>query len=75
MTTLEKRAKNWAGTYPRLLDNEYTNDDVTAMIENSYIQGATDQRKIDTEKVYHALEKILSRDMLDNVRKILEEES
>lgn len=53
MTTLEKRAKNWTGTYPRLLDNEYTNDDVSAMIENSYIQGATDQHKIDERELVH----------------------
>lgn len=65
MTTIEERAKALQDTLPC--------DEPKGLVYHAYIQGATEQRKIDTEKVYHALEKILSKEMLDNIRKILEE--
>lgn len=40
----------------------------------SYFLGELEkQRKIDIEKVYHALENVLPREMLDNIKKIMEE--
>lgn len=38
-----------------------------------YIKGATEQLKADKEKVYHALEKIASKEVLEELIKIMEE--
>lgn len=69
MTQIEERAKKYC------IDNYDLPPSKTTHAAMGYIQGATEQRQIDIEKVYHALEKILSKEMLDNIRKILEEES
>lgn len=66
MSTIEERAKKY-------LYGDIDSHPVRVAMYDAYIDGATEQRQIDTEKVYHALEKILSKEMLDNVRKILEE--
>lgn len=67
MTQIEERAKVLQDTLPC--------DEPKGLVYHAYVLGATEQRQIDIEKVYHALEKILSNEVLDNVRKILEEES
>lgn len=34
-------AERWAKNYPRLKDGEYTNEDITAMLVNTYLQALT----------------------------------
>lgn len=65
MATIEERAKDFA-------DKGLPNN-IEGAIRYTYIYAANEQQKIDIEKVYHALEKILPKEMLDNIRKILEE--
>ena len=40
----------------------------------AYVKGATEQQNIDIEKVYHALEKVLAKDLLDELVKTLKGE-
>lgn len=42
--------------------------------QSGYISGATDQLKADKEKVYHSLEKIVSKEVLEELIKIMEEQ-
>lgn len=67
MVTIEQRANEFAEK------EYYTGSYEKERLLFGYYHGATEQRLIDTEKVYHALERILSEDMLENIRKILEE--
>lgn len=40
---------------------------------SGYIKGATDQRKVDIERAYHALEKVVSKEVLEELKKTMEE--
>lgn len=51
----------------------YTYSDLYTDQANAYIKGATDQCKIDIEKMYHALENVLSKKLLEELRKAMEE--
>lgn len=74
MTTIQERALTQRASFS---DNCYicSSEESYSAYYDGYVDGATEQRQIDIEKVYHALEKVLSNEMLDNIRKILEEES
>lgn len=56
MVEIEKRAKQWATDYPKTPDATYTNNDIEAIAENSFIQGAAEQKAIDIEKACEWLE-------------------
>lgn len=40
---------------------------------DGYRKGATEQRKIDIEKAYHALGNVVAKDILEELRKVMEE--
>lgn len=75
METIEERAKNKYNhpVEPYCCESDREEQWYRCGLRDGYIDGATEQRQIDTEKVYHALEKVLSNEVLDNVRKILKE--
>lgn len=89
MATIEERAKAavraWYNcNYPCSSFNEciFGNGSNTAYdceecgadeFNNGYLKGATEQQKIDIEKVYHALEKVVSKEILEELRKVIEE--
>ena len=73
---IEYRAKQYAQHYADASNTEqsqYTFGKVVGM-QRGYVQGATEQQNIDIEKVYHALEKVLAKDLLDELVKTLKGE-
>lgn len=49
--TIEERAEKWGKDYPKLPLGEtpYTDNDIEAIATNSFLQGATEQQRIDIE--------------------------
>lgn len=67
MATIEERADEFA-------EREYIYDqDEKERISFGYYHGAKEQLKIDSEKVCHALEMVVSNKVLEELKKILEE--
>lgn len=65
--TISERAKEYANKYSFLHTSQ------RADMESGYIKGAEEQLKADKEKVYHALEKMASKEVLEELMKIMEE--
>lgn len=65
MATIEERAK------------EYMHGDIESPVRlamhDAYIDGAKDQRNEDFTKVCHALEMVVSKNVLEELKKIFEE--
>lgn len=54
--TKEELLRDWVESYPRLRDREYNNSDVSAIIENSFLQGwdaCEYSLKVKAEKLYN----------------------
>lgn len=72
--TIEDRAKYYAlHVSVEELNKEGLDTEAYCGIIHGYIKGATEQRKIDIEKMYHALEKVVSKELLEELCKTMED--
>lgn len=71
--TIEERARKYA---TKLVGEEYEGGfegDVWHALYVTYVEVATEQRNEDLIKVCHALEKVVSKEVHEDLKKILEE--
>lgn len=73
MATIEERARQYATNIIGGLQLNGAEGDVWNAAFNRYVAIATEQRKIDIEKVYHSLEKVVAKEILDELKKVMEE--
>lgn len=66
MSAIEERAKR----YTNRNGMQYLSGFEQAEYD-AYVKGATDQQNIDIEKAYHALKKVVSKEVLEELKKIL----
>lgn len=66
MATIEDRA--------RVFVDKCLPNNIEGAIRYTYIYAANEQRKIDIEKAYDALENVVAKDILEELRKAMEEQ-
>ena len=73
MTSIEQRARKYA---TKLVGGEYEDGfegDVWLDLYSRYVEIATEQRNEDFNKVCHALDMVVSKKVLEELKKIFEE--